>query len=449
MKALPWKITVLSDLGGEPAAPVPVTSGDLDQRLRAMGVSAAIPVPGKGTSTLSPGSLADLAPAALQEFLGASGEALDAVLHAPPFQNLEAAWRGLIRLTAAAGDAVAVEVASVPRGKLVQHLRETVFEPGLASDAPPTLLVLDYDFTHKAGDLAVLREAAGMAKVLQAPVVAAAGAGFFDLRHLAHVLTLPDMLGRLNDAAHAGWTAFQATEEARWTALTLNRYLERAPYREDAHTETVSEAKPETFLWARGGWLVAAALARSARAHGHALDMSGGRGGRFEDLPVRPYPVSANETAPLATEVPLPDMKAQELSRAAFTPVVGQLRGRVAMVSIAVSVSRLAPGRLTVEGTLAYQITAGRLARFCGNLLDAAPAGSPEAVVAFFRESLTEFLGGLGGADAVTVTETTAEGPAGPRPMAEIQVRPVVPVEGKPISFTFLLPLGQDPEEAS
>ena len=444
MKPLPWKITVFSDLGGRSDPPVRVRADDLDERLHAMGVSAAIPVPGKGTATLSPESLDDLSPRALRDFLGVSGEALDAVLHAPAFQGLEAAWRGLARLTAEAGDEVSVEVASAPRGSLAERLRETVLGPGLSTDAPPTLLVLDYDFTHKPADLALLREIAGMAKVLQAPAVAAASAGFFDLRHLAHVLTLPDMVGRLNDPAHAGWTAFQATEEARWLALTLNRYLERAPYRGEDHTEAATVAKPETYLWARGGWLVAAALARSARAHGHALDMSGGRGGRFDGLPVRDYPVSANETASLATEVPIPDMKSQELSRAAFTPLVGQLRGGAVVVPIAVSVSRLGPGRLTVEGTLAYQITAGRLARFCGNLLDAAPGGSPDDVAAFFRESLSAFLGPVGGEDAVTVTPTTAESPEGPRPMAEIQVRSAVPLEGKPISFTFLLPLERD-----
>jgi type VI secretion system protein ImpC len=445
MKSLPWKITVLSDLGGHPAPPVRVCAEDLDERLRSVGVSAAVPVPGKGTTTLTPASLEDLSPAALRRTLGAvEGGPLDAMLHAPALQQLEAAWRGLARLLAEAGNDVEVEIASVPRASLAEHLRETVLTPGLSSDSPPTLLLLDFDFTHKPADLALMRELAGMAKLLQAPAVAAAGAGFFDLRHLAHVLTLPDMLGRLNDPAHAGWTAFQATEEARWFSLTINRHLERAPYLTEDYAEGVAEAKPETFLWARGGWLVAAALARSVRAFGHALDVSGGRGGRFDNLPVRPYPVAANETALLSTEVPMPDMKAQELSRAAFTPVIGQLRAGTAMIPIAVTVSRLAPGRLTVEGALAHQITAGRLARFCGVLLDAMPAGSPEEIAAYFRGELGAFLGPLGGDEAVSVAVTSAEGAEGPRAMAEIQIRSAVPLEGKPLSFTFLLPLERD-----
>ncbi len=447
MESLPWKITVLSDLGGDPAPPLRVRAADLGERLREIGASAAVPVPGKGMVTLTPSSLDDLAPGALRKRLGLTGDdggALDAVLHAPALQQLEAAWRGLARLLSEAGEDVAVEVASVSRASLAEHLRETVLAPGMLSDAPPTLLLLDYDFTHKAADLALMREVAAVAKVLQAPAVAAAGAGFFDMRHLAHVLTLPDMVGRLNDPAHAAWTAFQATEEARWFSLTLNRHLERAPYRTEDYAEGTTEAKPETFLWARGGWLVAAALARSARVFGHALDMSGGRGGRFESLPARAYPVAANETALLSTEVPMPDMKAQELSRAAFTPVIGQLRAGTAMIPIAVTVSRLAPGRLTVEGMLAHQITAGRIARFCGNLLDAMPGGSPEEVATFFRDELSKFLGPLGGDEAVAVKATSVEGPEGPRAMAEIQVRSAVPLEGKPITFTFLLPVERD-----
>ncbi len=443
MKALPWKIVVAADLGAEPGPPVPVTAAGLDDTLRTLGVSAGIPVPGQGTGTLTPESLADLEPAALRQFPGVSGEALDAVLHAPALQRLEAAWRGLRFLLAETGDAVKVEVMSAPRKDLAALLREHVLGPGLESDAPPTLLLLDYDFTHKAGDLALLGELAGMAKVLQAPLVAAADAGFFDFRHLSHVLALPDMLNRLGDPAHAGWQAFQATEEARWVCLTLNRWLMRAPHEDGDYRESVSEAKPESRLWGRGGWLVAAAAARSARAHGHALDLSGGRGGRFDGLPVRDYPTAANETSPLATEVPIPDMKAQELSRAAFTPLVGQVRGNAVVVPIAVTVSRLSPGRLTVEGTLAYQVTAGRLARFCGNLLDAVPGGPPEAGAAFFREALGGFLEGLGGGDAVTVTPTSVEGEDGPQPVAEIKIEPAVPLEGKRISFTFMLPLAR------
>ena len=41
-----------------------------------------------------------------------------------------------------------------------------------------------------------------------------------------------------------------------------------------------------------------------------------------------------------------------------------------------VTVHRLKPGRLTVEGTLAYQVTASRLARACNHARLAVPSGA-------------------------------------------------------------------------
>jgi hypothetical protein len=100
-------------------------------------------------------------------------------------------------------------------------------------------------------------------------------------------------------------------------------------------------------------------------------------------------------------------MQMIELSRSAFTPIGGPLRSDTVLVPMAVTLSRLTPGRLTVEGTLAYQITAGRLAQFCGRLLDEMPSGSAEGAATFVAGEMQKFLGPLAGEqpeESVTVT---------------------------------------------
>jgi hypothetical protein len=415
MSTLPWRILVITDLGVDSGRPVPVDAAKLDGWFDSLGL---------------PVSPAALAPAA-QLRGGVTGAALDAFLHDPARQRVEAAWRGLSLLLSHAGGPVVVEAMSVPRASLVERFREAVHGPEMVAAEPVSLVVLDYDFTHKASDLAALGELAAMAAELQAPLVTNAGAGFFDLRFLVQAGAVKDIAGRLADSAHAGWQAFQRNEDARWVCVTLNRFLLREPWKLEGYAETCSEANPDSYLWGRGGWLVAAAVARSVRAHGHALDISG-TGGRFDGLPTRSFPVSANESKALATEVSFPDTQALELTHAAFTPLSGGLDRPTVLLSMVVTAHRYGTARLTVEGTLAYQLTAARLALACGvaaGAIDA--AGSGERIQGAITQHLVEEFGGMLGEnrEGLAVEILAAEGEMPRR--AAVTLRPAITLEGK------------------
>lgn len=437
MSTLPWRILVVTDLGADSRTPAPVTSESLAGWFAGLGASVALP--GGGTHAVA--ALDALAPAALRA-AGVPDGTLDQVLHEPRTQRLEAAWRGLALLLAHAGEPVRVEALSLPRASLVERFREAVHGPELIAAEPVSLVVLDYDFTHRAADLAALGSLAAMAAELQAPVVANAGAGFFDLRFLVQAGAVQDIARRLESPAHAGWQAFQKHDDARWVCLTLNRFLLREPWKLGDWAEACSDSNPDSYLWGRGVWLVAAAVARSVRAHGHALDVSGA-GGRFDGLATRPFPVKANESKALATEVPFAETQALELTHAAFTPVSGGLDLPSAMLSLVTTAHRFAPGRLTVEGTLAYQLTAARVALACGVAANAVDGGaSAEAIVAGASAALREQLGGLIGdsAEALSVRVLEAEGTAPRR--VEVVVAPPLKLEGKSPRFEVEFALG-------
>jgi predicted component of type VI protein secretion system len=449
MAALPWKFLVVTEAGAETARPVRVAPGGADGWLEALGAAVDLPAAGGAPAARVPlATPGAFGPDALRSALGGSPPAagLDAALHHPGLQRVESAWRGLRLLMEHAGDGIEVEVLCVPRKNLAVRFRESVFEPFLRGGPPLSLILADFDFTHTPSDLALLADLAGMAKVMQAPIVAQAGAGFFELRYLVQVVALPELLPRLSGAAHTPWRAFQASEPARWVALTLNRWLQRAPYSESqGHAETVSESNPDSYLWGRGVWMVGAAAARSVRAHGHALDVAGAQGGGFKGPATRPYATGANTTAPLGVEVPFTEMQLLELSRAAFTTLIGPLRSDMVMMPMVVTVFRLHPGKITVEGTLAYQLFAGRLAHFCGQLLDQAPATGANSTADYFRRELRGFLGTLAGespeeAVSVELREVT-EGDQ-KRTMAEVHVKPAITLEGKRPEFEFMLPVG-------
>jgi len=418
MKPMGWRFLVLTDLGAPSPGPVRLPAGGPDTWLPALKLKFA--------------DEASFRPA------GASSE----VLQDPGFQRVESAFRGLKLLMEHAGEGVRVDVLSASAKDLGARFRESVFEPEMKTiqDPPLALILADFDFSHQQADLAAISELAEMAKVLQAPIVAQASPAFFGLKQLNLLPKLNDVPQRLTDGAHAGWIKFQKQEAARWAALTLNRYLQRAPY----EGENVDPAKPETYLWGRGVWLLGASAARAVRSSGHALDLSGLRAGQFKGLPTRAYPKAANQTVPLSAEVPVPEQMALELSRVGFITVVGFLGSDSVMLPIAVNVHREKPGRLTVSGTLGYQLLAGRLAQLCALLLEELPADAAEAV-AFLKRSLVEFLGPLAGPApdaAVTVAPAEAKGPDGRSvPLAEITVQPAARIEGMEFKYVFQLPL--------
>lgn len=410
MSELPWRIVVVTDLGVDSGSPAAVAPNGADAWFAATGV--ALPLPGAGTP--------------------------DAQLHDPKVQRVEAAWRGLALLASHAGQPVAVEALSVPRSALVQRFREAVYEPAMESGAPLALVVLDFDFTHKASDVADLAALGAMAADLQSCVVAHAHAGILDLRFLVQAAALPEAANKLQSPAHAGFAALQKSDDARWLCLTLNRFLLREPF----EGEKCMESNPDTYLWGRGGWLVAAALARSVRTHGHALDLSGG-GGRFADLPTRGYPVKANESQALATEIPFAEMQMLLLAHAAFAPLVGPLNTPQVNLPLVTTLHRLAPGRLTLEGTLAYQLTAARFAQVCGAMLGEAPAGAADAdacawIVARLRADLGGLLKDAGDGALTAVAETGEDGSRA----AVVTLKPAVTLEGKNPEFVLALPLG-------
>ena len=455
MKPMPWRFLVVTEMGVE-SEPARVTAAGLDAWLAGLGAvvelstgTTPMRIPVTGPEVFTPAGIrAALAAARPGAAPGSpvSGDEIDGALHSPAFQRIESAWRGLRMLLEETGDAVAVDVFSVPRAKLTARLRP-LLEQELDRPDSAALILLDFDFSHRPADLALLRGLAEMAKVLQAPLVAGASAAFFDLRYLVQAIALPDLLTRLRTPAHSGWLEFQSSEPARWVVLTLNRWLQRAPHTDETgYAERVTESEPDTYLWGRGAWLLGATAARSIRTYGQAVDLTGMQAGGFGGLPTRAYPTAANATAPLAVEVPLAEMQVIELSRAAFTPIVAPLRGERAFIPMAVTVHRLAPAKLTVEGTLGYQMLAGRLARFCGQMLDEMPAGGAAECAAFMRAELLGFLGPFAGeapAEAVQVEvreETVDERPV---MLADVKVRPHITLEGKAPEFAFVLPLGR------
>ena len=147
---------------------------------------------------------------------------------------------------------------------------------------------------------------------------------------------------------------------------------------------------------------------------------------------------------PLASEAPFAEMQVMELMRAGFAPVVAPMGQEFTMLVSAMTIFRLKPATPTLEGTLAYQLLAGRLAQTCARMLDNLAGRDSAAGVAFIREQLLAFLGPMAGDapdEAVKVELREMESDGAKVPFAAISVAPKIMLEGKPATFEFGLPL--------
>lgn len=435
MQPLGWRIVVVADLGLASKDAVRVPAGDGDAILGALRPSSEV-----NGARMEFATEAAFAP-------GSLGSKPDDVLHNAAFQRVESAIRGLKFLMSQAGRAIQVDVVSSTQKDLTARFQEAVFEPEMKElrNPPLGLVLLDYDFSHQGADLAALTQVADLCKVAQAPIIAGASPAFFGLKQINLLPKLQDVPQRLHDGAHAAWVKFQKSEQARWASLTVNRWLQRPAYTAEkgGHAEAIDPSKPESYLWGRGGWIVAAAIARSIGQHGHAMDASGARAGGFAGMPTRAHFKAANQTVPLCTEVELSDELVQELSRGAFIPISGRMGSDNLMIPILVNAYRTAPGKLTVSGTLGYQMMAGRLAQLCAFLLEELPAGNEGAD--FLKKELLAFLGPLAGKtpDAAVKVEPVevkdAEGKV--VKLAQVTVQPEARIESMEFKFVFQLPL--------
>jgi type VI secretion system ImpC/EvpB family protein len=212
--------------------------------------------------------------AALDRLIGAQ---VDAILHAPELQRLEASWRGLAYLVgvAAEADGVVVRVLDASWRALARDLDRAIEfdqsvlfgkvyseEFGTPGGRPFGLLLGDYFLAHRprpdqpVDDVRALRGIAQVAAAAFAPFVAGAHPALFGLDSLRGLGPRIDIARVFAQVEYTGWNALRGLDDARFLALVLPRVLMRPPWRPDAaradgfrYEEDVADPSGEGYLW--------------------------------------------------------------------------------------------------------------------------------------------------------------------------------------------------------
>jgi type VI secretion system ImpC/EvpB family protein len=290
---------------------------------------------------------------------------VNAILHHPTFQRLEASWRGLSYLVKRLpdNDSIKIRVLNVSWGELVQdqdrapefdqsQLFRKVYEAefGHAGGEPFGVLLGDYEIhlgpsaDHPYDDLETLSKISGVAAAAFAPFITAVHPSFFGLDHFSD-MERPISLSKAIDhqLEYLKWRSFRQTEDARFVGLTLPRMLMRLPHeagdmaaRGLHFQEDVGGPDRSKYLWGNAAYALGAVLIRGFTNAGWLADIRGVRqgvdasgdkiclddGGLVTGLPVHSFETDREGLArKSSTEVIVTDSREKELDELGFIPL--------------------------------------------------------------------------------------------------------------------------------
>lgn len=279
---------------------------------------------------------------------------LAAIMHTPEFQQLEGSWRGLWLLVGnpqADCKDIKVRILDCSKSTLYRDLEKNApdfdqsqlfkkvydAEFGTAGGTPFGILLGDFEFTHQALDVDLLRGISGIAATAFCPFIAATGSGMLGIDSWGDISRISDLTALFQSKEYSRWNTFRQSEEARFVTLTLPRTLARLPYgsgttsiEEFDFQEIPLDADGGTFhpqqhlcCWMNTAYVLGAKLTESFSKYGWCIAIRGAEGGgKVENLPTQPVGSDKKEQDLYCpTEVSIVDQREGELSRLGFLPL--------------------------------------------------------------------------------------------------------------------------------
>ena len=280
---------------------------------------------------------------------------VNAIIHHPVFQKLEASWRGLAYLIEQADedDNIKVRMLNVSWKELAKDAERAIEfdqsqlfrkvygeEFGTAGGEPFGVLLGDYEIhpwpsaEHAVDDLATLSAVSHVAAAAFAPFVAAIHPSLLGLNRFAGLEQPADLARTLGQTEFLKWRAFRDTEDSRFVGLTLPRVLMRVPYGDDnsrmdgfRFEEDVAGPDLDKYLWGNAAYGFGTVLIRAFAASGWLANIRGveegkDSGGLVKGLAIHGFSTDKRGVAPkCSTDVIITDRQEAELSDLGFIPL--------------------------------------------------------------------------------------------------------------------------------
>lgn len=280
---------------------------------------------------------------------------VNAILHHPQFQKLEASWRGLsylvdqtsgtenvkVRLLDASWKDLARDAERALEFDQSQFFKKVYSEefdtPG---GEPYGMLLGDFEIhpkpspDHPFDDISILTSLTQTAAAAFAPLVTSAHPSLFGLDSFESLERPLNFSRNFEQLEFLKWRAFRDTEDARFCGQVLPRVLMRLPYEDTGERvdrfrfrEEVEGPDRSKYLWGNAIYAFGAVVARAYAQTGWLADIRGvQRGvlgaGLVSGLPVHSFSTDRRGIAPkFSSEVIVTDEQEKELSDLGFIPL--------------------------------------------------------------------------------------------------------------------------------
>jgi type VI secretion system protein ImpC len=257
---------------------------------------------------------------------------MNEIMHAPEFQQIEGAWRGLkyLAFQSETDAMLKIRVMNVSKNELYRHLRlypnaawdqsplfKKVYEEefGQLGGQPYGCLIGDYSFSHQATDVQLLRDLSKIAGAAHAPFFAAADSTLMGMDSWNELMNPRDLSKLFDTPEYAAWRSLRDSDDARYIGLCMPRVLSRLPY--GVKTEPVEEFgfeedtdghKGEKYAWMNAAYPMAANINRAFKEYGWCARIRGVQSGGVD--------------LKCPTEIAISDRREAELAKSGLIPLI-------------------------------------------------------------------------------------------------------------------------------
>jgi type VI secretion system protein ImpC len=273
---------------------------------------------------------------------------MNEILHAPEFQQIESAWRGLHYLifNSETDSNLKIRVMNVSKNEIYRNLRlypgarwdqsplfKAVYEAefGQLGGEPFGCMVGDYYFSHLPTDIQLLRDLSKVFGSAHAPFFAGADPTLLGMDTWTE-LANPRDIGKIFDTPdYAAWKGLRDQDDSIYVGLCMPRVLSRLPYgaksepvEEFAFEEDTDGHKGEKYAWMNAAYAMAVNVNRAFKEWGWCTRIRGVQsGGEVINLPTHTFPTDdGGVDLKCPTEIAISDRREHELARSGLIPII-------------------------------------------------------------------------------------------------------------------------------
>ena len=288
----------------------------------------------------------------IQEMIARIDEKLTAqtneIIHAPEFQQVESAWRGLRYLVFnSETDAnLKIRVINTSKTELYRMLKRY---PGAAWDQSPLFkqvyeqefgqlggqpygcLIGDYYFNQQPADVQLMRDLSKVAASAHAPLFMATDPAMLGMDSWTELSNPRDLSKLFDTPEYAAWKSLRDEDDSRYLGLCMPRVLARVPY--GAKSEPVEEFafEEETdghsgakYAWMNAAYAMGVNINRAFKEYGWCSRIRGVEsGGEVVNLPTHVFPTDdGGIDLKCPTEIAISDRREAELAKSGLIPLI-------------------------------------------------------------------------------------------------------------------------------